>query len=131
MQEAVLNGRLELRSDIDLALANDQFFLLYQPIVDLDSTDIHGVEALLRWQHPTRGVIPPNDFIPILEDCGLIVDVGRWVLQQACAQAGSWQERGDLMTMSVNVSMRQLESDSLVGDVEHACWWRTGSTRAH
>ena len=116
MQEAV-NGRLELRSDIDSALANDQFFLLYQPIVDLDSTDIHGVEALLRWQHPTRGVIPPNDFIPILEDCGLIVDVGRWVLQQACAQAGSWQERGYSTTMSVNVSMRQLESEFLVGEI--------------
>ena len=119
MQTAVA-GRLELRSDLDSALANDQFFLLYQPIVDLDSTDIRGVEALIRWQHPTRGVIPPNDFIPILEDCGLIVDVGRWVLETACAQAGLWQELGYETTMSVNVSMRQLESDSLVDDVQRA-----------
>jgi len=119
MHEAV-NGRLELRSDIDSALANDQFFLLYQPIVDLQSTSIRGVEALLRWDHPTRGIIPPNDFIPILEDCGLIVDVGRWVLETACAQAGQWRERGYLPTMSVNVSMRQLESDVLVADVERA-----------
>ena len=119
MQEAV-TGRLELRSDIDSALARDEFFLLYQPIVDLDSTDIRGVEALIRWQHPTRGVIPPNDFIPILEDCGLIVEVGRWVLNTACAQAGQWRDRGYSPTMSVNVSMRQLESDSLVDDVERA-----------
>ena len=119
MQEAV-TGRLELRSDIDTALARDQFFLLYQPIVDLESTDIRGVEALLRWQHPTRGVIPPNDFIPILEDCGLIVDVGRWVLNTACTQASRWRDRGYTPSMSVNVSMRQLDSDSLVADVQHA-----------
>ena len=119
MQEAV-TGRLELRSDIDSALARDQFFLLYQPIVDLDSTDIRGVEALIRWRHPTRGVIPPNDFIPILEDSGMIVEVGRWVLDTACAQAGLWRDRGYSPTMSVNVSMRQLESDSLVDDVMQA-----------
>jgi diguanylate cyclase (GGDEF)-like protein/PAS domain S-box-containing protein len=119
MQEAV-TGRLELRQDIDAALANDQFFLLYQPIVDLDSTDIRGVEALIRWQHPTRGVIPPNDFIPLLEDCGLIVEVGRWVLNTACAQAGKWRDQGYTPTMSVNVSMRQLEVASLVDDVQRA-----------
>ena len=119
MQDAV-NGRLELRSDIDSALARNEFFLLYQPIVDLDSTDIRGVEALIRWNHPTRGVIPPNDFIPILEDCGLIVEVGRWVLDTACAQAGRWRSLGYSPTMSVNVSMRQLESASLVDDVARA-----------
>jgi diguanylate cyclase (GGDEF)-like protein/PAS domain S-box-containing protein len=119
MQEAVA-GRLELRSDIDGALERDQFFLLYQPIVDLDSTHIRGVEALLRWRHPTRGVIPPNDFVPMLEDCGLIVEVGRWVLHEACAQAAAWRDRGHTPTMSVNVSMRQLECDSFVADVEHA-----------
>ena len=118
--QAAVAGRLELRSDLDSALANDQFFLLYQPIVELESTDIRGVEALIRWQHPTRGVIPPNDFIPILEDCGLIVDVGRWVLATACAQAGLWRDMGYLPSMSVNVSMRQLESDSLVDDVRRA-----------
>jgi diguanylate cyclase (GGDEF)-like protein/PAS domain S-box-containing protein len=119
MQLAV-TGRLELRSDLDAALANDQFFLLYQPIVDLDDGRIRGVEALLRWRHPTRGVIQPNDFIPILEDCGLIVDVGRWVLDAACAQAAAWRVLGYHPTMSVNVSMRQLESDSLVDDVKRA-----------
>ncbi|MGA2836376.1 MAG: EAL domain-containing protein [Acidimicrobiales bacterium] len=116
MQLAIA-GRMELRTDLDTALAENQFFLLYQPIVDLESTTIRGVEALLRWQHPIRGVIPPNDFVPLLEDCGLIVEVGRWVLETACAQAAHWHAQGYDPTMSVNVSMRQLESDSFVEDV--------------
>jgi diguanylate cyclase (GGDEF)-like protein/PAS domain S-box-containing protein len=119
MQYAAL-GRMELKSDLDSALTNDQFFLLYQPIFDLDSVTIRGVEALLRWQHPTRGVIAPDDFIPVLEDTGMIVDVGRWVLDQACAQAADWHDLGYRTTMSVNVSMRQLENDSLVDDVQNA-----------
>ena len=113
-------GRLELKSDLDSALANDQFFLLYQPIFDLDSVHIRGVEALLRWQHPTRGVISPDDFIPVLEDSGQIIEVGRWVLNQACGQAASWCRQGHRTTVSVNVSMRQLESAMLVGHVEEA-----------
>jgi diguanylate cyclase (GGDEF)-like protein/PAS domain S-box-containing protein len=119
MQVAIA-GRMELRSDLDTALADGQFFLLYQPIVDLESTTIRGVEALLRWQHPTRGVIAPNDFVPLLEDCGLIVDVGRWVLDTACAQSARWHDQGYDPTMSVNVSMRQLECDSFVDDVRRA-----------
>jgi diguanylate cyclase (GGDEF)-like protein/PAS domain S-box-containing protein len=119
MQAAAVD-RLELKSDLDSALANDQFFLLYQPIFDLDSRHIRGVEALIRWQHPTRGVISPDDFIPVLEDSGMIIEVGRWVLNQACAQAASWQLQGYRTTMSVNVSMRQLETDGLVKDVEEA-----------
>ncbi len=119
MQSAALD-RLELKSDLDSALANDQFFLLYQPIFDLDSVRIRGVEALLRWQHPTRGVISPDNFIPVLEDSGMIVEVGRWVLDQACAQAAAWHRQGHRTTMSVNVSMRQLETDTLVDDVSAA-----------
>ncbi len=119
MQSAALD-RLELKSDLGAALAADQFFLLYQPIFELDSVHLQGVEALLRWRHPTRGVIPPNDFIPILEDYGMIVDVGRWVLEEACAQAARWQQLGHRITMSVNASMRQLETDSFVGDVRDA-----------
>ena len=116
MQSAALD-RLELKSDLDSALADGEFFLLYQPIFDLDSASIRGVEALIRWQHPTRGVIPPNDFIPVLEDSGMIVEVGRWVLHTACAQAAAWQRQGFHTTMSVNVSMRQLETEQLIGDV--------------
>jgi EAL domain-containing protein (putative c-di-GMP-specific phosphodiesterase class I) len=119
MQSAAI-ARMELKSDLDSALVNDQFFLLYQPIFDLDNASIKGVEALLRWNHPTRGVIAPDDFIPILEDSGLIIDVGRWVLDEACAQAASWRSRGHRMTMSVNVSMRQLETESLIGHVRDA-----------
>ena len=119
MQLAALD-RLELKSDLDVALANNQFFLLYQPIFDLDNVRMRGVEALIRWHHPTRGVIAPDDFIPVLEDSGMIVEVGRWVLDQACAQVAAWHRRGYRTTMSVNVSMRQLESDRLVDDVQAA-----------
>lgn len=119
MQSAALH-RQELKSDLDSALANNEFFLLYQPIFDLNNAHVRGVEALIRWQHPTRGVIPPNDFIPILEDSGMIVDVGRWVLNEACAQAAVWHREGLQTTMSVNVSMRQLEAESLVDDVREA-----------
>jgi diguanylate cyclase (GGDEF)-like protein/PAS domain S-box-containing protein len=119
MQSAAVD-RLELKSDLDSALANEEFFLLYQPIFDLDSKHIRGVEALLRWQHPIRGVVGPDAFIPMLEDSGMIVEVGRWVLNQACAQAASWLQQGLRTTMSVNVSMRQTETDGLVKDVEEA-----------
>jgi EAL domain-containing protein (putative c-di-GMP-specific phosphodiesterase class I) len=119
MQAAAID-RLELKSDLESAVANQQFFLLYQPIFDLGNVQIRGVEALLRWQHPTRGVISPDNFIPVLEDIGLIVEVGRWVLAEACAQAAAWDRLGYSMTMSVNVSMRQLESDLLVSHVEDA-----------
>ena len=119
MQSAAVD-RLELKTDLDSALADGQFFLLYQPIFDLDSASIRGVEALIRWQHPTRGVIAPNDFIPVLEDSGMIVEVGRWVLETACAQAAAWHSQGFDTTMSVNVSMRQLETEQLVAQVQEA-----------
>ncbi len=116
MQSAVVD-RLELRSDLDAALSRGQYFLLYQPIFDLDGLAVRGVEALIRWRHPQRGVIPPDDFIPLLEDSGAIIEVGRWVLSKACAEASTWHRRGHQVTVSVNVSMRQLESDRLVADV--------------
>jgi len=119
MHSAALD-RLELRSELDSAIANDEFFLLYQPIFDLTSMDIQGVEALIRWRHPTKGVIAPDCFIPVLEESGLIVNVGRWVIDTACAQAGRWRDRGFATTMSVNVSMKQLERDALVDEVESA-----------
>ena len=93
MQSAAVD-RLALKSNLYSALSNGQFFLLYQPIFDLDSMAVRGVEALLRWQHPTRGVISPNEFIPVLEENGLILGVGAWVLQQACAQAAQWHRPG-------------------------------------
>ena len=112
--------RLELRTDLDAALLNDEFFLLYQPILHLEDFKVRGVEALLRWRHPTKGIITPDTFIPVLEESGRIVDVGRWVLDEACRQAAAWRAEGYRTGMSVNVSMRQLEADQLIEDVRTA-----------
>jgi diguanylate cyclase (GGDEF)-like protein len=117
--------RLELEMDLQAAIAKQQFFLLYQPVVDLMTERITGVEALLRWLHPTRGIVMPDDFIPLLEQTGLIVPVGNWVLEEACRQAMSWERNGHKLKMSVNLSPRQLESDDLVEHVHNALW-RTG-----
>jgi diguanylate cyclase (GGDEF)-like protein/PAS domain S-box-containing protein len=119
MQSAAV-GRLELKSDLDAALVGGQFFLLYQPIFDLGLGGVRAVEALIRWNHPSRGIVPPDEFVPTLEDTGMIVDVGRWVLRQACTQAGAWRDRGHPVAISVNVSMRQLESPLFVDHVEEA-----------
>jgi diguanylate cyclase (GGDEF)-like protein/PAS domain S-box-containing protein len=119
MQSAAVD-RLALKSSLYSALANEEFFLLYQPIFEMDTLVVRGVEALLRWQHPTRGVISPDEFIPVLEENGLILAVGRWVLLEACAQAAQWSRLGYAVQMSVNVSMRQIASADLVTDVVDA-----------
>jgi|HubBroStandDraft_2_1064218.scaffolds.fasta_scaffold00392_4 diguanylate cyclase (GGDEF)-like protein len=112
--------RIHLETDLADALADDQFFIAYQPMVDLDSEQIVGAEALLRWRHPSSGVIAPDVFIPIAEDNGLIVAIGRWVLEQACAQSVAWQRRGHPLNISVNVSARQLERSEFVEEVHGA-----------
>ena len=89
----VVQDRLLLEMDLRDALASGQYFLAYQPIFNLRSGETTGVEALLRWRHPDRGVVQPDDFIPVLEDSGMIVDVGRWVLQEACRQGARWHAR--------------------------------------
>ncbi len=119
MQSEILE-RLMLKMDLQTALENREFFLLYQPLFELATTYVYGVEALLRWQHPTRGVVGPDEFIPLLEESGLIVPVGRWVLNEACRQAADWRSRGHELTVSVNLSMRQLEAPTLIGDVRTA-----------
>jgi EAL domain-containing protein (putative c-di-GMP-specific phosphodiesterase class I) len=98
-------------------LASDQFFLLYQPTIDLSTGAFTGVEALLRWRHPTRGVVQPDDFIPALESSGLIVPVGQWVLETACRQGARWQKQGHRFVMSVNVAAKQLQRDRIVDSV--------------
>jgi diguanylate cyclase (GGDEF)-like protein len=113
----VVQDRLLLEMDLREALNSGQFFLAYQPIFNLRSGQTTGVEALLRWRHPERGVVEPDDFIPVLEDSGMIVDVGRWVLQQACHQGAVWQAHGHQLNVSVNVSARQLETDQFIEDV--------------
>jgi diguanylate cyclase (GGDEF)-like protein len=115
--QTVVQDRLELEMDLHDALEHNQFFLLYQPTFDLQSETITGVEALLRWQHPSRGVISPETFIPLAEETGLIVPIGRWVLRTACAQAAIWERQERSLSMAVNVSARQLDSERLVQDV--------------
>jgi diguanylate cyclase (GGDEF)-like protein len=117
----VIEQRLEVETDLRGAVGSDQFFLAYQPVFDLEANTITGVEALLRWQHPSRGLVMPDDFIPLAEDTSLIVPIGRWVLMEACRQAADWQRRGHRLGMSVNVSGRQLASDvDLLSDVRDA-----------
>jgi diguanylate cyclase (GGDEF)-like protein len=107
--------RLALSSDLQLALPRNQFALQYQPQVDGRTGVLVGLEALLRWQHPTRGLIPPGDFIPLAEQNGLIVPIGQWVLRTALTQAKAWQVMGSLpLRIAVNLSCRQLEHSDLV-----------------
>jgi EAL domain-containing protein (putative c-di-GMP-specific phosphodiesterase class I) len=106
--------------DLRVALEHDQFFLAYQPMFDLRSGAVNGVEALLRWAHPERGVVLPDRFIPVLEETGLIVPVGRWVLEEACRQAAQWHAAGAEIDVSVNVSGRQIDGDQLARDVHDA-----------
>ncbi len=109
--------RLGMEIDLRSALGGRQFFLVYQPVVDLVDGHICSVEALLRWQHPMRGVVGPTDFVPTLEQTGMIIPVGRWVLEEACRQVAEWSARGHGIGVAVNVSGRQLEADSFVGEV--------------
>jgi diguanylate cyclase (GGDEF)-like protein len=111
-----------VRAELSGALDGEQFELHYQPIVDVSSRQIVGFEALLRWRHPERGLVSPLEFIPLAEETGLIVPIGRWVLQEATRQAAAWQNRSPLgrLRMSVNVSVRQFQHPDLVGDVAEA-----------
>ncbi len=116
----IVQNRMELEMDLREALANDEFVLAYQPTLDLSDMRPTGVEALIRWQHPVRGLVQPDDFIPLLEDTGLIVDVGRWVLHEACKQGALWRKAGYEIGIAVNVSGRQLDTDQLIADIEEA-----------
>jgi diguanylate cyclase (GGDEF)-like protein len=118
--QVAAQDRIHLEADLADALDAGQFFLVYQPMVDLQSERIVGAEALLRWRHPTSGVTSPEVFIPIAEDNGLIIPIGRWVLEQACAQSVAWQQRGHPLNISVNVSARQLERPEFVEEVRCA-----------
>jgi diguanylate cyclase (GGDEF)-like protein len=102
------NTRLRLENDLSQALRRGQLYVEYQPVIDLPSRRISGAEALVRWRHPVRGVVPPATFIPIAEQTALIEEIGRFVLDEACAQACAWQRLGYRMRVAVNVSGRQL-----------------------
>jgi diguanylate cyclase (GGDEF)-like protein len=119
MAEAV-QSRMELEMDLREALENDEFFLVFQPTFSLQDMSPTGLEALIRWRSPTRGVVQPDDFIPLLEETGLITEIGRWVLQSACARGADWRKGGKNVGIAVNVSARQLDSDEIVADVQDA-----------
>ena len=109
--------RLALEGELQRAVEREQLVLHYQPIVGLRTGKLVGVEALLRWQHPDRGLLPPGEFIPIAEDSGLIVPIGRWVLRAACRQAAAWQAHHPALAMGVNLSSVQIGQRALPGEV--------------
>jgi len=119
MQDAI-QARMELEMDLRSALAREELFLVYQPTFELQTMTLTGVEALLRWRHPQRGVVQPNDFIPLLEETGLIVEAGSWVLAEATRQGAAWRRAGHAIGVAVNVSARQLDSDRFVAEVRRA-----------
>jgi diguanylate cyclase (GGDEF)-like protein len=119
MQDTVQH-RMELEMDLREALEKDEFFLAYQPTFDLSDMSPNGVEALIRWKHPVRGIVQPDDFIPLLEETGLITEIGRWVLEEACRQGAAWRAAGYQIGVAVNVSGRQLDTDQLIADIEGA-----------
>jgi diguanylate cyclase (GGDEF)-like protein len=116
----VIEGRAVLEAELNTALSEQQFFLLYQPIHDLGTQRVTGVEALIRWQHPTQGVLAPDDFIPLAEETGLIVPIGRWVLEEACSRAAAWNVAGHRVGVAVKVSATQLGRQGSVTDVRRA-----------
>lgn len=111
---------MKLEIDLRRAYEKQEFVLHYQPIVALNSEEIIGFEALVRWNHPTRGMVPPSEFIPVAEDTGLILPIGQWVLREACRQMNEWQRQHDSsrsMIISVNLSARQIERKSLIEEI--------------
>jgi EAL domain-containing protein (putative c-di-GMP-specific phosphodiesterase class I) len=109
--------RLALQMELRDALEQEQLVLVYQPSLDLRTETVTGVEALVRWSHPERGIIPPGDFVPLAEETGLIVPLGRWVLRKACEQAVRWRHAGLRLRMAVNVSAAQLDQSRFVHEV--------------
>jgi diguanylate cyclase (GGDEF)-like protein/PAS domain S-box-containing protein len=120
--DELFRERLELKGDLAAALAQQQFRVVYQPIVSLATGHLEGFEALVRWQHPDRGLVPPNVFVPITEETGDIVALGQWVLATACDQLAAWHRtyEGLRPRMSVNLSIRQLEHPGLLAQVRAA-----------
>ena len=123
---AAIRARHEMGAQLQQAVDLDQLRLVYQPIVSLESGRIAGLEALVRWQHPERGLVTPGEFIEIAEENGAILPIGRWVLRQACERAVAWQALGltpPELFLCVNVSAREIQQPGFVGAVEEALAW--------
>jgi EAL domain-containing protein (putative c-di-GMP-specific phosphodiesterase class I) len=117
---AVARARLQMETDFRLAFERGQFVLHYQPIVSLDNGVLVGAEALVRWQHPDRGLISPHEFMPVAEETGLITDMDAWVLKEACQQIAAWRSKHPSaagLTMNVNVDERQMASPEMLDEV--------------
>ncbi len=122
MQDRITD-RLKLENDLRRALERNEFRVYYQPVVALDTGRIVDMEALVRWEHPEQGLVPPSEFVPLAEEIGLIVAIGRLVLREACRQTRAWQERypsAPPLLVGVNLSARQLRHSELIEDVEGA-----------
>jgi diguanylate cyclase (GGDEF)-like protein len=118
--KSTIEGGAVLEAELSAALQDQQFFLLYQPIYDLGTQKVVGLEALVRWRHPKHGVLSPADFIPLAEETGLIVPIGRGVLEEACRRAAAWNVAGHRVGVSVEVSAAQLNRDGFATDVRRA-----------
>ncbi len=115
-----VHNRLLLDADLRKAISNREFELYYQPVIDLETRDIVSAEALIRWHHPTRGMVPPDEFISYAQETGLIVAMGEWIIMQACTQALEWEKAGFPLAVSVNISARQFVQQNLVNVIENA-----------
>ena len=115
--DARMQARRKIEIDLRKAIANSEFELFYQPLVDMKTEYVTGFEALIRWHHPQRGIISPLDFIPIAEETGLIVSIGDWVLRQACAEAATWPSD---VKIAVNLSPIQFKNKALLLSVVSA-----------
>ncbi|MGB0467902.1 MAG: sensor domain-containing protein [Pontibacterium sp.] len=112
-----LKERVSLESALFQGLTQQQFELYYQPQIDVKTNRVIGVEALIRWHHPEKGLISPTAFIPLAEETGLILEIGRWVLKNACRQAAAWQKQGFNLTVSANLSALQVQQSQFVADI--------------
>ncbi|HEY0446322.1 MAG TPA: EAL domain-containing protein [Allosphingosinicella sp.] len=115
--QSVAEHKLKLEQDLANAITSNQLRLLYQPLISAADQSLVGFEALIRWHHPTRGIVPPNDFIPLAEETGLIIQLGDWVIEEACRAASTWPEN---ITVAVNISARQLVTRALPATVSNA-----------
>ncbi|EIC23546.1 putative bifunctional diguanylate cyclase/phosphodiesterase [Thiorhodovibrio frisius] len=121
--DAQVREQIQLETELHRALEREEFFLVFQPQVALTDGRIVGLEALLRWNHPTRGVVPPGQFIPLLEETGLIIPAGEWIIDQACAQARVWLDTlpgQSALRIAINLSPRQFQSNNLLEQVKNA-----------
>ena len=119
-QEDWRSQQFHLEHDLKQALANEEFHLYYQTQVDLRSGHVVGMEALIRWKHPQKGLVPPGEFIPVLERTGMIVSVDEWVIHRVCKQLKSWQEEGIRIKTSANLSAQEFNNDAIIGVVRAA-----------